>query len=100
MLNLTRCNWQKDPTGGRGIQQIRPIKVIGGVLSASICRTGIMADGPPTLLGTRQVRQVYLITYSQAQEEIVPTRQVFADIVLDAFRFLNNPAPVCTQNKF
>ena len=38
-------------------------------------------------LGARVVRQVYLITYSQANIELVPTRQRFADLVLEAFNF-------------
>ena len=45
-----------------------------------------MSDRPGTAtLGTRQVRQVYLITYSRAQEELVPNRETFAELVLAAF---------------
>ena len=36
-------------------------------------------------LSWRDVRRVYLITYSQANLEIVPTREAFAHIILDAF---------------
>ena len=36
-------------------------------------------------LSARDVRRVYLITYSQANRDIVPTREAFACIVLDAF---------------
>ena len=36
-------------------------------------------------LSARDVRRVYLITCSQANRDIVPTRKAFACIVLDAF---------------
>ena len=36
-------------------------------------------------LNSRQVRFVYLITYSQADLDIVPTREEFSRIVLDSF---------------
>ena len=36
-------------------------------------------------LGSRQVRSVYLITYSRANEEIVPNRESFVQLVLDSF---------------
>ena len=36
-------------------------------------------------LGAREVRRVYLITYSKANLEIVPTRNSFAQIILEAF---------------
>ena len=36
-------------------------------------------------LSTRDVRRVYLITCSQANRDIVPTRKAFVCIVLDAF---------------
>ena len=38
------------------------------------------------LLERRQVRQVYLVTYSQADLSLVPNRQVFADKVIESFR--------------
>ena len=38
-------------------------------------------------LDPRVVRQVYLITYSRANHDLCPTRQRFADLVLDAFNF-------------
>ena len=37
-------------------------------------------------LGSRQVRSIYLITYSRANEEIVPNRESFVQLVLDSFR--------------
>lgn len=45
-----------------------------------------------TSLGARNVRQVYLLTYSQANEERFPTRRHFADAVIDAFK--NNTAQI------
>ena len=36
-------------------------------------------------LGLREVRRVYLITYSHADTRKVPSRQRFAEIVLEAF---------------
>ena len=36
-------------------------------------------------LGSRQVRSIYLITYSRANEEIVPNRESFVQLVLDSF---------------
>ena len=36
-------------------------------------------------LSVRDARRVYLITCSQANRDIVPTRKAFACIVLDAF---------------
>ena len=35
--------------------------------------------------GSRQVRSIYLITYSRANEEIVPNRENFVQLVLDSF---------------
>ena len=40
---------------------------------------------PLESLTTRQVRSVYLITYSQADLEVVPTREEFSRLVLDSF---------------
>ena len=37
-------------------------------------------------LGRRQVRQVYLLTYSQADLSMVPTRMAFSEKVLESFR--------------
>ena len=37
------------------------------------------------VLGRRQLRSVYLVTYSQANSEIVDSRESFALIVLDSF---------------
>ena len=54
-------------------------------------------------LNSRKVRRVYLVTYSQANLEIVPSRESFARIVLDAFnnaRQNNNSSVVywvCSQ---
>ena len=36
-------------------------------------------------LGSRQVRSIYLITYSRANEEIVPNRENFVQLVVDSF---------------
>ena len=36
-------------------------------------------------LGLKEVRRVYLITYSQADTTKVPSRQRFAEIVVEAF---------------
>ena len=36
-------------------------------------------------LGSRQVRSIYLITYSRANEDIVPNRESFVQLVLDSF---------------
>ena len=36
-------------------------------------------------LGSRQVRSIYLITYNRANEEIVPNRESFVQLVLDSF---------------
>ena len=38
-----------------------------------------------TELGSRVVRQIYILTYSQANLEFFPTRQSFAEAVLYAF---------------
>ncbi|KAJ7376296.1 hypothetical protein OS493_035657 [Desmophyllum pertusum] len=38
-----------------------------------------------TLLSARQVRSVYLITYSQADVDLVPTREEFSRVVLESF---------------
>ena len=45
-------------------------------------------------LGDRQVRLVYLITYSQADETIVPDRRAFTEMVLSAFSALGSPVPM------
>ncbi len=37
-------------------------------------------------LGRRQVRQVYLVTYSQADTETFPTRESFAKAVIASFQ--------------
>ena len=36
-------------------------------------------------LGSRQFRSIYLITYSRANEAIVPNRESFVQLVLDSF---------------
>ena len=41
-------------------------------------------------LGSRQVRSIYLITYSRGNEEIVPNRESFVQLVLDSFDRPNN----------
>ena len=41
--------------------------------------------GEETELTKRQLRSVYLITYSQADMTIFPTRQSFADAVIEGF---------------
>ena len=47
-------------------------------------------------LGERQIRQVYLITYSQADERIVPDRLSFAEMVLESLSAFGHPVrPVC-----
>ena len=38
------------------------------------------------LLSSRQVRSIYLLTYSQADVFVVPTREEFARVVLDSFK--------------
>ena len=38
-------------------------------------------------MGAREVRIVYLLTYSQADVTKVPSRQKFADYVLESFHF-------------
>ena len=59
--------------------------------SASVCETNcisVLSEVDSTnsdSLSSRDVTVVYLITYSQANLEIVPTREVFAPIILDAF---------------
>ena len=59
--------------------------------SASVCETNCISDLSEVdstnsdSLSSRDVTVVYLITYSQANLEIVPTREVFAPIILDAF---------------
>jgi len=40
------------------------------------------------------LRSVYLVTYSQANLEIVPTRESFADIVIGAFRSQTPATPI------
>lgn len=47
------------------------------------------------VLKSRAVRRVYLITYSQADLEIVPQRQTFADIVLKAFSECSKASIIC-----
>ena len=37
------------------------------------------------VLGSCQAQSIYLITYSQANEEIVPNREIFVQLVLDSF---------------
>ena len=44
------------------------------------------------VLGRRQLRSVYLVTYSQANSEIVDSRESFVLIVLDSFE---NADPKC-----
>lgn len=41
--------------------------------------------GTDNELGDRQVRQVYLITYSQANEDVVTSREHFSEMVLAAY---------------
>ena len=59
--------------------------------SAGVCETNCVSDvsevdsANTESLSSRDVRRVYLITYSQANLEIVPTREAFARIILDAF---------------
>ena len=59
--------------------------------SAGVCETNCVSDvsevdsANTEGLSSRDVRRVYLITYSQANLEIVPTREAFARIILDAF---------------
>ena len=36
-------------------------------------------------LGSRQAQSIYLITYNRANEEIVPNRESFVQLVLDSF---------------
>ena len=48
-------------------------------------------------LHSREVRRVYLVTYSQANLEIVPSRESFARIVLDAFNNSSVVYWVCSQ---
>ena len=38
------------------------------------------------LLSSRQVRSVYLIPYSQADVDVVPTREELSRVVLDSFK--------------
>jgi len=38
------------------------------------------------LLSSRQVRSVYLLTYSQADVDVVPSREEFSRVVLDSFK--------------
>ena len=40
-------------------------------------------------LAVREVRRVYLITYSQADTTKVPSRERFAEIVLEGFELRN-----------
>ena len=42
------------------------------------------------VIGSRDLRRVYLITYSQADVNKFPTRQSFANAVLAAFAATNN----------
>ena len=64
--------------------------------SASVCETNCISDLSEVdsanceSLSSRDVRGVYLITYSQANLEIVPTREAFAPFILDA---LDNAVP-------
>ena len=59
--------------------------------SASVCETKCISDlsevdiANSESLSSRDVRGVYLITYSQTNLVIVPTRDAFAPIILDAF---------------
>ena len=59
--------------------------------SAGVCETNRVSDvsevdsANTESLSSRDVRQVYLITYNQANLEIVPTREAFARIILHAF---------------
>ena len=45
-------------------------------------------------LHSRQVRLVYLITYSQADLDLVPAREEFSAIVLDSFSNIDPSSPV------
>lgn len=52
------------------------------------------------MLEEHRVRQVYLITYSQANEDIVSSRDAFANMVLEAFTTQTTAKPlhwVCSQ---
>ena len=40
-------------------------------------------------LGVRQVREIYLITYSQVNADLFPTRESFVNIVCKAFTACN-----------
>ena len=40
-------------------------------------------------LGVRQVREIYLITYSQVNADLFPTRESFVNIVCEAFTACN-----------
>ena len=59
--------------------------------SAGVCETNCVSDvsevdsANSESLSSRDVRRVYLISYSQANLEIVPTREAFARIILDVF---------------
>ena len=59
--------------------------------SASVCESNCVPDvsevdsANSESLSSRDVRRVYLITYSQANLEIVPTREAFTRIISDAF---------------
>lgn len=58
-------------------------------------------SSPEEVLKENQPRSVYLITYSQADLRLVPTRQAFPDLVLEAVRE-NNATEVqwvCAQEK-
>ena len=47
---------------------------------------GVTVDLEREVLNPREVRRVYLITYSRANTDIVPSRNSFSRIVLKAFR--------------
>lgn len=64
------------------------------VLELSTLKENVAGDdatGQSQPLGSRQVRSIYLITYSRANQKIVPNRESFVQLVLDSF---NNADPL------
>ena len=55
-------------------------------MAGESCVDSIESVESGIFLGVREVRRVYLITYSQADTTKVPSREKFSDIVLQAFQ--------------
>ena len=70
------------------MENIPDSEVGEGVSAASEgdASTAVDLFGELGSLMSRQVRHIYLLTYSRANLELVPTREEFSRLVLDSFQ--------------